>query len=195
MVPNKVSATVSIISPSKEVPVKVVPTGEVVFGKAISSISANISKVIVYGDEGVINNIEYIPINIDVTGLSNNKTYNVVISKPSGIRDISETSATVTVSLDNAVTKEIEDVMIETINLDSNYKAVAIGEDSSKTTVTVTGTASVLDTIDASSIRATVNLSGLGEGDHTVKVDVTGDEVKATYAPKTIQIKVRISKK
>jgi len=73
-------------------------------------------------------------------------------------------------------------------------KAGAIGENSSKTTVIVKGTKEVLDSIDGTTIKAVVDLSGLGEGEHTVNVTVTGEEVRANYFAKTTKIKVRISK-
>jgi len=49
MVPSKVSANISIVSPSTTVPIKIVPKGEVEFGKAISSMSASVSQVTVLG--------------------------------------------------------------------------------------------------------------------------------------------------
>lgn len=195
MVPSKVSATVSIVSPSTTVPVKVIPKGEVEFGKAISSISTNISQITVYGDEDVISTIQYIPIEIDVTNLSENKTYNIVIDKPTGIRDISETTINVTVGLGEVKEKTIDDIKIDPVNLDSNYSVQSLGKLSSVTSVIVKGTQSVLDTIDSSSIKATVDLSGLGEGEHVVEVVVTGEELKATYTAKPTKITVKIFKK
>ena len=195
MVPNKVTATVSIVSPSKEVPVKIIPKGEVTFGKAISSMTSSVSKVMVYGDEDVLDDLQYIPIEIDVSGLSENKTFDVKLSKPQGVRSISEDSASVTISLGTEVVKEIDDVYIETINLNSNYKASALGENSSKITVIVKGTREVIDAIDAANIRAVVDLSEYGEGDHEVDIIVSGDELKATYTPKTTKIKIRITSK
>ena len=85
--------------------------------------------------------------------------------------------------------------MIETTNLAPKYKAAAIGSSSIKTTVIVKGTKEVLDTIDETKIKAIVDLSGYKEGDHEVTITVTGDDVKATYTPKTTKIKIRISKK
>lgn len=195
MVPSKVNATVSIVSPSTTVPIKVIPKGEVEFGKAISSISTNISQVTVYGDEDVISTIQYIPIEIDVTSLSENKTYNIVIDKPTGIRDISETTINVTVGLGEVKEKTIDDIKIDPVNLDSNYSVQSLGKLSSVTSVIVKGTQSVLDTIDSSSIKATVDLSGLGEGEHVVDVVVTGEELKATYTAKPTKITVKIFKK
>lgn len=196
MVPNKVTATVSIISPSKDVPLKIIPVGDVIFGKAISSITSSVTKVKVYGDQTTIDNIQYIPVEIDVTDLATAKTFNVILEKPSGIRHISEVTTTVEVSLDTVESKDIDNVMIEFINLDSNYKAVALDNTSNKTMVTVKGTKSVLDTIlDASSIKATIDLAGLSVGEHEVDVVVTGTEVKATYIPKTTKVKIKIINK
>ena len=82
MVPNEVTATISIISPSKELPIKIIPSGNVEFGKAISSISTSVTKVTVYGDEDVINNLQFIPITVDVSGMSSSKEFNALLTKP-----------------------------------------------------------------------------------------------------------------
>lgn len=196
MVPSKVSATVSIISPNKEVPLKIIPVGDVLFGKAISSMTSTVTKVKVFGDQATIDELQYIPVEVDVTGLKSAKTFNVILNKPSGVRYISEVSTTVEVTLGDEVTKEISNVMIESINLDSNYKASALDSSSSQTTVIIKGTQSVLDTItDASSIKATIDLAGLSVGEHEVEVQVVGTEVKATYTPKTTKVKIKITKR
>ena len=196
MVPDKVVATVNIESYSGEAKVKIVPTGVVAFGKAISSITSSVNTIKIYGDEAVVSKYSdsYIPIEVDVTGLSDNKTYTVVVPKPEGIREVSEKTITVKISLGAEESMEVEDVKIDAINLGPNLKASAIGENSSKTTVIVKGTKEVLNTIDSTTIKATVDLAGLGEGEHTVKVVVIGDEVKASYVAKTTMIKVKISK-
>lgn len=196
MEPNKLSAKITIISPSKEVPLKVVPTGDLEFGKAIESITTDINKVTIYGDQDVLDTIEYVPVDIDISKLNEDKTYNVVITKPSRIKEISDTNVKVNIALGTETSKEVEDVSIETINLDTTkYKAVAVGENSSKTSVVVKGTKTVLDQIDASNIKAQVDLEGYKEGEYEVAVTVTGDDSKATYTPKTTKIKIKISKK
>lgn len=196
MVPSKVTATINIDSPSKEVPIKVIPVGEVQFGKAISSITSTETKVTVYGSEDTLAKIEYLPVEVEVTNLSSNKVFNVSLTTPQGVRELSVKSTKVSVTLGEETTKEIKDIMIETTNLDPNYKAAAIGASSIKTTVIVKGTKEVLSEIDESKIKAIVDLSGYNkEGDHEVTITVTGDDVKATYTPKTTKIKIRITKK
>lgn len=195
MVPSKVNATINIDSPSKEVPIKIIPVGEVQFGKAISSITSSVTKVTVYGNEDVISKLEYLPIEVEVTNLKSNKTFNVSLTNPPGIRELSIKNTKVTVMLDEETTKEIKNIMIETTNLDPNYKAAAIGSSSIKTSVIIKGTKSVLNTIDESKIKALVDLSGYKEGDYDIPITITGDDVRATYTPKTTKIKIRISKK
>lgn len=195
MEPSKLSASISIESPKKEVPIKVIPKGNVEFGKAIDNITTNVNKVTIYGNQDVLDKTDYLPVEVDVTNLSEAKEYNVILTKPAGIKEMSETNITAKITLGEEITKEIPDVTIATINLDSNYKAVAIGENSSKTSVVVKGTKSVIDNIDASSITAQVDLSGYSEGDYEVEVSVIGEDNKATYTSKTTKIKVRISKK
>ena len=195
MVPSKVSATVSIVSPKTTVPLKIIPKGEVEFGKAISSMTSSVGQVTVYGEESVIKDLQYIPVEVDVTGLSNTKTFNIVIEKPTGIRDISISNVNVTVSLGEVKEKVIDDIKIDPVNLDSNYSPQSLGKNSSVTSVIVKGTESVLASIDASTIKATVDLSGLGEGEHVVDVIVTGEDLRATYTAKPTKITVKIFKK
>lgn len=195
MVPSKVTATITIASPSKEVPIKVIPIGEVQFGQAISSISSSETKVKIYGSEKVIDDIEFLPIEVEVNGLSTNKEFNVSLVAPEGVRELSVKNTKINITLGTEITKEIKDVRIETTNLDSNYKAAAIGESSIKTNVIIKGTKEVLDAIDENKIKAIVDLTGYTEGDHEVEIKVTGDDVKASYSAKTTKIKIRISKK
>ena len=196
IVPEKVTATINIESYSGTAKIKVIPKGNVAFGKAISSISSSVNEVSIYGDQEVVSKYieSYIPVEVDVTGLSENKTYTIVVPKPEGVREVSEKTITVKVSLGEEKSIEVEDIKIDAINLGPNLKAGAIGENSSKTTVIVKGTQEVLDAIDNTTIKATVDLSGLGEGEHNVKVNVVGDEVKASYFAKTTTIKVKITK-
>ena len=77
IVPSKIDVTVDIASPSKEVPIRIIPTGNIAFGKAISSLESSVSKVLVYGEKNFLDNLTMIPVKIDVTDLKSNKVYKV----------------------------------------------------------------------------------------------------------------------
>ena len=64
MVPSKVTATVEIESPSKSVPIEVVTTGKVVFGKAIKNINTSVQKVTIYGDSKTLDSTKSIKVKV-----------------------------------------------------------------------------------------------------------------------------------
>lgn len=193
-VPSKVEATVEITSPSKVVPVKVIPVGSVSFGKAISSITQSVQEVTVYGKSDVLASLQYIPVNISVENLKDKATFKVEIEKPSGVRMMSSNALTATVLLDDVAEKDIEGVNINTKNLREDLRG-AQGVETSTVTVSVKGVASVIDKITAKDIFAYVDCSGLGEGKHTgLTVNVEGTDVRVEYIAKTKTIDIVIYK-
>lgn len=195
IVPTSINAQVKITSPSKEVPLQVIPSGEVAFGKSIKEFSTSITKVTIYGDESVINAIDSIPVKIDVTNLSSDKTFKVNIEKPAGVRNISSKTVTVKVLMDEVITKDFTDRNISIVNLDSKYKAYAVSKEDRSVTVVVKGSSNVVNTLDPDTIQATVDLSGYGPGEYEVEVKVTGNDLKLSYESKTKKVKIVIEQK
>ena len=192
IIPETVTATVTITSPSKVVPIQIVPIGDVAPGSAIESIESSVTQVTVYADEEILAALNYIEVEIDVTGLNEDKTYQKVINKPNGARSISETSITINVKMEAETSKEFENIPIVFENLGSGLKVNAQREEDTKVTVSVGGVQSLLDKLEASDIKAYVDLEGLGVGTHTVPVYVTGEDLKLTYTSKTQNIKIII---
>lgn len=195
VVPNKIDAKILITSPSKEVPVQVVPTGEIAFGKAIKSLITNVSTVVVYGDEAELEDLNMIPVEIDITDLDRDKEFNVNIKKPNGVRDISTKTVVVKVAIDDLSTKEFENIGISTENLGSEYRVQALSVEDSAVTVIVKGSQSVLDELDTATIHPYVDLSNYAEGEYEVDVLVRGDDLRLNYSLKQRKVKIRIMKK
>ena len=195
IVPKSVDAEVEITSPSKEIPIKVVPKGTPAFGKAIKTLTPSISSITVYGDEKAVENIEYLPVNINVGDLDSDKEFNVTIKKPTGITDLSEKTINIKVTVDNSKTQEFENISVATENLNDKYKVQALSESDSRVTVVVKGAADTLSGIDASTIKAYIDLEKYGPGEHEVPVKVTGSDVRLSYTSKTKKVKVRITEK
>ena len=195
IVPKTVTANVNIISPSKEIPIKVVPKGNLAFGKSIKSMDTNISKVTVYGSQEAIDKIEQLEAEIDVKGLDRDKEFNITLKKPKGITELSNKTLNVKVVIDNSSSKEFENISITTNNLDSKYKVQALSEADRQVTVVVKGSEDALKNIEASDINAYVDLKGYGVGEHVVEVKVTGTDLKLSYYSKTKKVKIKISEK
>lgn len=195
IVPSKIDATITIDSPSKEVPIKVIPVGEVAFGSAINSIEVSETKVTVYGSSEVLESLNYIPVQIDVSDLKENRQYKVQLENPVGIKDMSISGVTVNVTLDAVSDKDIENISIEYRNLGSEYTVQGLSAADVMVTVNIKGVSNVIDSITADDIVAYLDLSGYGEGEHEVDVNVEGNDVKVQYQSKTKKVRIRIVKK
>lgn len=197
IVPSKVTATVKIASPQKEVPIRVIPKNykNIVFGKSISSITPNISKVTIYGNSSKLEKISYIPVYVDVSDLKEDKQFALTIKKPTGVRAMSESNVTVSVSLGDEATKEFDNIYLEYENLGDGLVVQAASQDSTKVTVSVKGVQKVLSDMDPTTIKAYVDLKGLKAGQHEVPVLVTGSDLRAKYSSKTTKVTLRITEK
>lgn len=195
IVPNTVSANVTITSPSKEVPIRIIPKGNLAFGKSIKSLDANMSKITVYGEQGAVDKLEQLEVEIEVKGLDRDKEFNVTLKRPKGITELSSKTMTIKVTLDNSSSKEIENIPVGAENLASNLKVQALTEDDRQVTVVVKGSEDAIKNITASDITAYVDLTNYGVGEHEVEVKVTGSDLKLAYGSKTKKIKVRITQK
>lgn len=195
MVPSTVNATIEIESPSKEVPVKVVTKGNVVFGKAIKSIVTNIDKVTIYGDSATLDKTTSIEVSADVSDLKANKQYTKTIKKPSGIRDISSKTVTINIELDDEATTELSGVRLSYTNLGDNYTVQATEQSSTEIAVILKGVESVIRDISSTSVEAYVDLKGLGVGEHEVEIKVKGNDEKVNYSPKVKTTTIKIAEK
>lgn len=195
ILPNKISATLEISSSSKELPIRVIPVGEVAFGKAISNIQLSESSVMVYGNEEDLAALEYIPLEISVEGLTTDQEYKLELTKPVGVNMMSVNNVTVNITLDTATTRDVDDILIEYLNLDEEKYAIqAFSAEDRKISVSLQGVASVIEEIKAEDIHAYIDLSGYTEGTHEVDVIVEGTDTKVQYTAKTKKVRIIIQK-
>lgn len=195
IVPATASATIKVDSYYADVPVKVVPIGTLASGYAIASSKSSVTSVRIYGEQSIVNNVSYVNAEIDVDGINSDKEYKVTLTKPNGIRYMSETTATVNIRVGAEATREIELQSIDHINLGSAYVAQLVNKEDSVCTVVLKGVQSTIENIDISSIKAYVDLSGYNPGTHEVPVVVSGQDLTVTYIPKVQTIKVKITTK
>lgn len=195
IVPAKMDIEIELASPSKELPIKVIPIGNVVFGKAINSINISETKVLVYGDDEVLNKLQYIPLNVDVADLNSNKQYKLELDKPVGVKSMNVNNVTVSITLEKSAEIKLNGVNIEYKNLNDAYAVQGASEDDIAVDINLTGVKSIIENIKAEDVTAYLDLKGYGEGEHEVEVHVEGNDVKVQYVPMTKKVKIRIIKK
>ncbi len=204
IVTSQFSAQVELDSFSKKVPVKIETTGELVSGKAISSITingenANDFETTIYGDEKALEDINFITLSdIDLNGQGNNgsKTFNVTFSNPAGVRHISNSNVAVTFNFGEAKQKTIKITGIRTSNVPNGLSANLESAKDTIVEVQIIGVESVINEIpeeNATGIYAYVDLTGKSAGSHSVSVQVKGDDSRLQYIV-TKDVKVILSK-
>lgn len=191
ILPETLTATVTISSPSKTVPIKIVPIGEVASGAAIAAITSSVTKVTIYGDETTLSGIEMIEVEVDVNGITDDKTYQTSIEKPIGVRSMSEKNITIKVQMEKETSKEFQNVSIELRNLGTGLKAY--GKTNTSVTVVVKGTSTLLNTLTSEDITAYVDLTDLTVGEWEVPIKVTGNDLKLSYTSKTSKVTIIIT--
>lgn len=196
IVPSKVSAEVTISSPQKELPITVVTEGDVAFGKAISSITLSEQTVVVYGNQDILDSLTSLPIYIDVSDLSDNRTYKVELEKPIGVNSMTLSNVNVEVELDKEITIELENLNIEYENLSDSYTVQGLSESDVQITVSLKGVESVVNSITSDSIKVYLDLANYNqEGEYEVDIIVEGSDTRVTYIAKTTKVNIKITKK
>ncbi len=194
IVPETINVDVTITSPSKEVPIKVLPKGSVAFGKAISTIESSINKVTLYGDQEALNSLNYLTVEIDVSDLNDNKEYKVDLVKPVGVTYMSSSNINISVLLGTVSERDITGIVISKRNLKEGYSVNPATKEDAVVTVNLKGVSNVIEKIKSEDIVAYIDLEGLTEGTHEVEVQVEKLDSRVTYTSKTKKVTVVISK-
>ena len=196
VVPSKVTADVTVDSYHATKQVKIVTDGEMSNGKAISSITSSVKEVTIYGEKSIVDAIDAVQAVVKVDNLDSDKTMSVSLKKPTGVRYMSETKTSISISVGDASQRTIGGISVQVQNLGSDYSASAASVNDRTIDVIVTGIQSIIDSeIDETKINAYVDLSGLKAGTHTVPVKVSVNDERVTVQSSKAEINVKIVQK
>ena len=161
-------------------------------GKSIQNITSSVTEVVVYGEKSVVDSIPYVEAVYNIDNLDGEKTKSVNITKPAGVRYMSQTKTNVTISVGTESQKVISGVSVHTINLGEKYSASVASVEDRTIDVIVKGVEANINDIDASKITAYVDLNGLKAGTHTVKVIVEIDDERIKVQAVKTEINVKV---
>lgn len=195
IVPTTISASISFSTYKATVPLVVSTTGDLVAGKAISSITINGKTnytVDIYGEKETIDKITSVPVSIDINGRGNGgaQTYTATINKPNGVRSISEKDVKIVVTFGEEKQKTIEITDIRPMNLGAGLNVNRT--DAQPISIQVKGVQSVIDTITPENISAYIDLSNYGVGTYNVDIHIDSTDSKVKYVV-TSQVSIIIT--
>lgn len=163
---------------TKTVPVTYKTKGTPADGYGVSGIDQAVTEAVIAGTEDALRDVNSIDVPdsaIDVSGLNADKIFHVRLSSylPGNITVMSEGVVNVTVRIYPVSEREISVPVTGIVlsNLPQGYN-ISFG-DVTAVNITVTGEQSVLTAITVTGIIPTIDLSGIKEGDNTLRLKVT----------------------
>ena len=165
IVPNTVSAQVTLTSPSKTVPINLNVTGEPTYGFSVDTITYDHHTATIYAPESVLNTIEELTVSYDLTNAGADSDVQVPVTLPAGVSSSDVTMVNLHIKMEQSTTTTFENIDIKYRNNDKQWGV----SDYDTLTVNVTLTGS----------RG--NLENITRNDITVYFDVGGIEEPGTY--------------
>lgn len=194
IVPSSVKASVKISSPSKTVPIILNVTGEAPTGFSLDTVSLDHQTTAIYAPQDVLENIDEVKVNLDLSTITTDADIMQPIVIPSGVSASEITMVNIQLTLAESTSKEIENVPIVYKNNDNNLGASEV--DTTTVTVTVVGSSKNIEEITASDCIAYIDLKDsegnlLEPGSYDLVVTVeknTNAFVSFTCEPRDINI-------
>ena len=197
IVPDTIDASIVLDSYSVTVPLSINTTGKLVPGKSIASILINGNSgysITIYGDKSDIEKITSIPVTINVNdaGGEATKTYNATINKPNGVRSMSTSNVTITLTFGDETQKTMDLGSISFTNL---ADGLAVNSSSGQNiSVQAKGVKSVIDGLEQAKVKPYVDLEGYSEGEYEVEIQFENNNPLVNYVASS-KLKIIISKK
>ncbi len=187
-------AAVEVMVPIKKVKtvgINVKTKGNLSNGLILKGFETIPEKVDIAGDDNAIDNIQSIDTEpVDLSKLNGNDSTDVKLVVPQGVFLINNNGYVKAKITSEKISQRTLPVSVTINNLQSGYDAVL---NTKQVSVTVTAADSVINSLNNGDITAAVDLSGVGEGDHTTQVNVTVPQgfTKVSVDPPSIQVNIK----
>ena len=170
IVPSTVTASVTVSSPHKTVPIVLNVTGEMEEGLAIDSVQMDHQTTTIYAPESVLAGITSVEVTLDASTLTRNSEIVVPITLPNGVNSSDVTRVNLTVTVSPEESKVLENVPIIYRNNNQGYGA----QDASLTSVnvTVSGSANNIANVTANDIVVFFDVAGLEPGTYDLPLQI-----------------------
>lgn len=186
---------VSKINKGKHLSINVITKGSLGNSLVLQSIEVDPKTIEVSGSAENIDKYTTIDTEpIDLSTITEDTTLDVKLAIPENITMVQKDKTVKVKIYVKKISEKTIRIPLEYINLKDGY---SVNKDISDIEVIFRGDSSVINSMESSAYRATVNLADLGEGTHNIKVELIGipDNVEVKeQKPTTIDVEIKITK-
>ena len=180
-IPETLTATVEVSSPSKEVPIIVRPIGTLPNNLAIEDIVLDYSTVTIYASENILSLIDAFYIDLDVSQITKNTVVSTALTVPSGASSISVTKVNMEITVGTMTSKVIEGIDVQYFNYSGEYKFSPTNPADVSLNVRVSGTEKNITGIDADDIIILMDLKDIKPGVQQVPIIINSNLMYVTF--------------
>lgn len=181
VIPEHVDVKVEVAENSKEVPVVLTTQGTPPANIAIEAITTEVKNVKLFGPSNVLDQIEQLEVNVDVSKVKGQDTLEINLKKPEGVSSMSKSKVKVKVKankIDENINNDIEEpddvtqipnqpsetvkfenMQVTVTGLDSKFKSTLIKPASGFLTLTVSGQPDIMRTLKSTEFVLSVDAS------------------------------------
>ncbi|MBS4210017.1 CdaR family protein [Bacillus sp. FJAT-50079] len=190
--PSSVLVTIPVTNPRKNVPVKINRTGTPPSDIEIITVSTNTPEVVIFGRTEILQSINEIEVNVDVSGITEDTEIEVPVKAPSGVNKLTPETITVKIVAEKKEQEStISDLSLESKGLDQGLDLEFVSPTDGIASITVTGLKEELEKINKDDLHVFFNAEGLGQGEHEVSLEVTGlGDLKYELSVKVAKIRL-----
>jgi YbbR domain-containing protein len=190
--PELVDVTVSVVNPSKEVPVAVKQKGSLPDGTTLESITVEPGTVNVFGRQEVLDTIEELTAEVDLSKITKDTTVTVPLSLKDGLNKVAPEEVKVKLDVNTTTEKEISGLELKPQGLSEDYEVSIITPQDGTVDATLKGENGAVDEITKEDFNLALDLKDLGPGEHEVEINAEGPEnVDWTLSEQTVKIQIK----
>ncbi|TKH33828.1 hypothetical protein C1I59_21455 [Paenibacillus polymyxa] len=179
--PSTVSVEIPVTQQAKSVPVKIVYSGELPDGLALSKVNANVKEAAVYASQDVLSSLSsYVTVTLDLSQFTEagTRTVQANLAAPSGSDKIEPGSIQIQVTVvpSNEVTdteRTLSGIPIVFQGAGDGANATVIAPTGKTMDVTVKGPQDLVNNLTNDDVSLVANVSGLSAGQHEVTLKVS----------------------
>ncbi|WP_147803832.1 CdaR family protein [Alkalicoccus halolimnae] len=196
--PSVVDVTVPITSSGTEVPLRTEPPEQLNSGGSVSSVNFEPETVTVYGPAEALEDISFIDIDVDWAEISEDTVMEVDVPVPEGAERVEPQQADLEISVgedeeaEGEESREFSGFPIEVEGMAEDFSVEFPTFSNGEIPLLMRGNPSTLEEVERSDVQASVDLSGLSSGTHSVPLEVSGPE-GVTFPQDGINVTVVLS--
>ncbi|MDT9027527.1 CdaR family protein [Rossellomorea yichunensis] len=190
--PEVVDVTVSVVNKSKSVPVTIKQKGSLPEGTTLESISVEPKEATIFGRQDVLDTVEELLAEIDLSKITKDSTITVPLALQDGLNKVAPEEVKVKVDVNTTEEKSLSGLEITPQGLPEEYEYTIMSPEEGVVDVALKGQNAQVSKVTKEDFSLALDLSGLEPGEHELEIVAEGPEdIEWTLSQRTVKVEIK----